>query len=104
MSETPGIGSADGQCRDRAHTRNVASTGRTPVGLLNLSQSVRIHRIGECMRVKLRSYRQQRTGYPLSWEREHEGSALRTVLLFESAPVALLSCSQRALSCTPGRR
>lgn len=60
------------------------------VTLLNLSQSVRIHRIGEYIRVKLWPYLQERTGYPHSWEREHEASALRTVLLFDSAPVALL--------------
>jgi hypothetical protein len=60
------------------------------VTLLNLSQSVRIHRIGEYIRVKLWPYLQERTGYPHSWEQEHRATALRTALLFDSAPVALL--------------
>ena len=60
------------------------------ITLLNLSQSVRIHRIGAYIRVKLWPYLQERTGYPHSWEREHEAGALRTALLFDSAPVALL--------------
>jgi hypothetical protein len=38
------------------------------VTLLNLSQSVRIHRIGEYIRVKLWPYLQECTGYPHSWE------------------------------------
>jgi len=60
------------------------------ITVLNLSQAVRVHRIGAYIRTKLWPYLQGRTGYPHSWEREHERHALRAALLFDSAPVGLL--------------
>jgi hypothetical protein len=60
------------------------------ITVLNLSQAVRIQRIGRYIRVKLWPYVQERSGYPHSWEQEHHASALRGALLFDSAPVGLL--------------